>query len=91
MSTLDINFVDVEGISALEAAEHGSISNQGYTVLHIHVPFSGKVINVSGGYNFKKVPIQDILLGSDQHIKHLTWLSLPSFDIGYTSAMKAPR
>ena len=34
-------------------------------VLHIHVPFSGKVINVSGRYNFKKVPLQDILLGSD--------------------------
>ena len=59
-------------------------------VLHIHVPFSGKVMHVSGRYNFKKVPIQDILLGSDLHIKHLTWLSLPPIDIGYTSAMKAP-
>ena len=53
-------------------------------VLHIHVPFSGKVINVSGRYNFKKVPIKDILLGS------VPYLSLTPFDNGFTSAMKAP-
>ena len=87
---MDIIYVDVAGISALIAAEHGGISIQGYTDLHIHVPFSGKVIIVSGRYNFKKLPIQDILLGSDLHIKHLMWLSLPPFDIGYTSAIKAP-
>ena len=45
MSTLDIIYVDVAGISGLEAAEHGGISIQGYTVLHIHVPFYREVDN----------------------------------------------
>ena len=86
MSTLDINYADAVGISALETAE---LSIQGYIVLHIHVPFSGQVIIVSGRYNFVKVPIQDILLESDRYIKHLMLFSLPPFVFGYTSAVKA--
>ena len=77
MSTLDIIHNDMAGISALEAAEHGGISIQGYTVFHIHAPFSGKVIIEKAGT-------------TSRNNKHLMWLSLPPFDIGYTSARKAP-
>ena len=90
MSTqLDINYADALGISALEASEPGDISIHGYVLLQIYVPFSGQVMIVSGRYNFKKVPIQDLFLESDLYIKHLLWLSLPPFGFGHTSAVKA--